>query len=148
MSEHQLFYDKLREQISVFSEKHLKKASGVSEVILLAPDIFVLLTRLVRDAQVPATHKARLAGAIAYFASPVDLIPEVIVGPVGYLDDMVVSVFVLDGLLNDVDHEVVVKHWPGKANLLDMIQQVLAIAREFLSPRILKKLKNKADKGA
>jgi hypothetical protein len=33
-----------------------------------------------------------VAGAIVYFLSPVDLVPEALVGPVGYLDDLIVMV--------------------------------------------------------
>ena len=46
---------------------------------------------LKRAARYLAKHpKWMVAGAIVYFISPFDLVPEALVGPLGYLDDAVV----------------------------------------------------------
>lgn len=52
------------------------------------------------------------SGAEARDARPIDLIPDFIPG-LGYLDDVVLVAIVLDGLLNHVDREIVLAHWPG-----------------------------------
>ncbi len=54
-----------------------------------------LIWSLVGDDRVPASRKALLAGALAYFALPFDLVPDEI--PVlGVLDDLVVVVLGVD----------------------------------------------------
>jgi len=49
------------------------------------------LFKLSVDARIPLAHKAQLAAAIAYFVSPFDLIPEGLIGPGGFLDDIALS---------------------------------------------------------
>jgi uncharacterized membrane protein YkvA (DUF1232 family) len=60
-----------------------------------APDDGRLLFALVRDPRVPAARKAALAGAAAYVASPIDLVPEW-VPLLGAVDDVVVVVLALE----------------------------------------------------
>ncbi len=129
------FYDKLRKKVSKYCGKY-------SEIILLAPDIFMLLIRLVKDKRVPAEHKGYLAAAIAYFISPIDLIPEALMGPFGYTDDIIISVIVLNKIINDVNDEVVVENWSGQGDILAIIQNVLTISHNIMG-RNLKALKKK-----
>lgn len=91
---HQRFYDKLRAKIEAFI-----KDKGVNDTaanyILLAPDLFVLLARLLLDKRVGVQSKAIAGVAVAYFITPIDFIPEALVGGVGLLDDVVLAVYAL-----------------------------------------------------
>lgn len=129
------FYDKLRKKVSKYCDKH-------SDIILLAPDIFMLLIRLIKDKRVPAEHKGYLAAAIAYFISPIDIIPEALVGPFGYMDDIVISVMVLNKIINDVDDEIIVENWSGQGDILAIIQNILTISHNIMG-RNLQVLKKK-----
>ncbi len=51
---------------------------------MFAPDLLHLLCKLTIDEDVPVKERAKLAAAIAYFISPIDLVPEAIVGIIGY----------------------------------------------------------------
>ena len=59
------------------------------------------------------TGKQKVGAAIAYFISPVDLIPEGLVGPAGYIDDVALAAYVLNSILNSVGPEVLEDHWAG-----------------------------------
>jgi hypothetical protein len=65
-----------------------KAPSLARDALLFAPDTFILLTRLARDPRVTGKNKVLLGSAIAYFVFPLDLMPEAIFGPIGYLDDL------------------------------------------------------------
>ena len=123
------FYDKLRKKISKYSGKH-------SDLILLAPDIFMLLFRLMKDKRVPAKHKGFLAAAIAYFISPLDIIPEALLGPFGYTDDIIIAVMVLNKIINEVSEEAVVENWSGRGNILALIQNILTISHNIIGKKL------------
>ena len=111
--EQQDFYRRIRKDISKWLEKN--SGNKWAEFILLAPDLFYLLTKLVLDEAVPAKKKAVVGAAIAYFISPIDLLPEAFLGPFGLLDDIAVAAYVLNNLLNELDPQIVLKHWPVNA---------------------------------
>ncbi|MGO0062225.1 YkvA family protein [Brevibacillus fluminis] len=138
--EHQRFYDKLRAKMERFiKEKGVN--DQISQVILLAPDLFVLLARLMVDKRVPLEAKAIVGLAVTYFISPIDLIPELVAGPLGMVDDVVLAVYALRKILLDVDQSIVLEHWNGKQNLLDVISSVVKTADELVGQNMVTKLK-------
>lgn len=137
--EHQRFYDKLRSKIERFI--HEKGVSdNVAKYVLLAPDLFVLLARLIVDKRVPVQSKTIAGIAIAYFIAPIDFIPEALTGPLGLTDDVVLAVYALRKILVDVDHAIVKEHWNGTEDLLDVITRVVKSADELIGRKVLRKI--------
>jgi len=134
------FYQQMRDSIRTWL-----KGKGANyqfaKYLLAAPDLFHLLCRLALDKEVPVGEKAKLAGAIAYFISPLDLIPEVLVGPLGYIDDVAVAAWVLHGLVNKTNPEIVRRHWAGDGDVLDLVQQVLQVASEMVGSGLWAKIR-------
>lgn len=97
----------------------------MKELLLLLPNLARLVLGLARDPNVPAATKVVLVAAAVYLASPVDLLPDFIPF-VGYLDDVVLVAVVLDGLLNQLDRALLLKHWPGDPATLE---KTAAVAR-------------------
>ena len=84
------------------------------------PDCVVLFQRLLTDPRVDWWRKALLVVAIAYLASPIDLIPDFI--PVaGQVDDAIVVVLALRLLLHGSGERLLVEHWPGPRRSLQLI---------------------------
>ncbi|MHA1988888.1 MAG: YkvA family protein [Promethearchaeota archaeon] len=137
------FYQKIRKDVKLWMNENLDKENKWSDYILLAPDIFHLLCKLSLDKEIPSGKKFKLAAGIAYFISPIDLIPEGLVGPVGYLDDIAVSAYILNDLINEVDPRIVRKHWAGESDILDVIKTVLANADKMIGSRLWNKIKTK-----
>jgi len=135
------YYQKLREKFRKWASSKEGKTNKWTEYLLFAPDLFHLLCKLSIDKDVPAKQKAKLAGAIAYFACPIDLIPEAIVGPVGYIDDIALAAYVLDSIINNTGPAVVKKHWAGDQDVLEVIQHILEVADEMVGSGLWKKLK-------
>lgn len=90
-----------------FSEKKFwrklhrySKKTGV-QVIYAA----LLLYYMMQSKEVPLTAKAGIAGALAYFVLPTDLIPDIAV-MIGYSDDIAVILYTLSQVVDHITPEV------------------------------------------
>lgn len=142
---HDDFYKALRARVAAWLEQH-GRGFRHAQVLLLAPDLFHLMCRLALDKRVPAPQKAKLAAAIAYFVSPIDLVPEALVGPAGYVDDVALAAYVLNGLVNAGHGQIAEEHWAGEGDVLSAIQQVLAVADELIGAGLWKKIRSAFDR--
>ena len=135
------FYQQLRIKIRNWLESKDGRQHKWAEYLMFAPDLFHLLCKLSLDPEVPSKEKAKLAGAIAYFILPVDLIPEALTGPIGYVDDIALAAYVLNRIVNNTSEEVVQKHWAGDGDVLKIIQQILKVADEMVGSGLWRKVK-------
>lgn len=135
------FYDRMRESIRRYLENKGSVAGTTGEYLLLAPDVFVLLWRLVNDGRVSAKNKVMLGSGLAYFLFPLDIMPEGLLGPIGYLDDLVFGVYLLNKMLTDTDVAILREHWSGRDDVLDTIRNVLNAADNLVGKDILGKIK-------
>ena len=138
---HEDYYQRLRAQIRDWLKSDEGRRHQWADYLLFAPDLFHLLWKLSTDADVGAGDKVKLVGALAYFIAPLDLMPEMLVGPIGYLDDIALTAYVLNAMLNHTDPQVLRRHWAGDGDVLEIIKKVLAAADKMLSAKILGKLK-------
>lgn len=134
------FYQSLRARMTEWLRRGGSK-NRWAEYLMWAPDLFHLLVKLSLDRNVPSSEKAKLAGAIAYFISPLDLLPELVLGPVGFLDEVVLAAYVLQSLLKSTSPEVVRKHWAGDEDVLALVKKILDAAEDMLGGSRLDKLK-------
>ncbi|MGK2856968.1 MAG: YkvA family protein [Thermoanaerobaculia bacterium] len=135
------FYDRIRNKIKDYIAHRGAKLGTAADLLLFAPDVFMLLFRLMRDARVSATNKVLVGTGIAYFVLPIDILPEAIIGPMGYVDDLILGVFILNRVLTDTDAEIVREHWSADGDVLVMVRRVLEAADSLVSPRVLAKIK-------
>jgi len=135
------FYDRMRESIRKYLDKKGSVAGTAGEYLLLAPDVFVLMWRLVNDSRVDAKNKMMLGSGIAYYLFPLDIIPEAIFGPMGYIDDLVFAAYLLKRMLSDTDAAILREHWSGRGDILDSIRGVLEAAESLVGKDILSKFK-------
>ena len=114
------------------------RQTTLKEYALIAPRLVKLMVRLMRDPRVPPRSKAVLVVVVAYLASPIDVIPDMIPG-VGQLDDIVIAAFALDYMINQVPVEILKEHWDGDEDVLEIIRNIAEIAASLV-PRWLKRL--------
>ena len=138
------FYDRIRKSIHAFVENKGGAVEKTADYLLLVPDVFILLWRLANDKRVSGKDKVLLLSALAYFVSPFDLIPEAIVGPIGYLDDLVFAVYVLNKMIIDSGSEIVHEHWSGSEDVLHMIERVLGAADGLIGTEVFGRIKKMA----
>lgn len=82
-----------------------------------------------------------LLAVLSYFISPIDLIPEAVLGPLAFTDDIALGAFVVNQLLNHIDPQVLKKHWLGDGDALHAIKKVLAVAEKMVGSKIWRKLR-------
>jgi uncharacterized membrane protein YkvA (DUF1232 family) len=136
------FYHELRAKFKTWLDSEEGKNHKWAEYLLAAPDLFHLLCKLSIDKDVPISEKAKLAGAIAYFVSPIDLLPEALIGPLGYADDVSLAAYVLNQIVNKTDPEVIQRHWAGEGDVLELIQRILERADEMVGSGLWRKLRD------
>ena len=95
------------------------------------------------DKDVPISKKAKLAAAIAYFISPLDVIPEAFFGPIGYLDDVALTAYILNNLINEIDPQIITRNWAGERELLNLIKTILVNSDKYLGRGLWNKIKGR-----
>jgi uncharacterized membrane protein YkvA (DUF1232 family) len=101
------------------------------EIALFLPRFVVLLKRLMADPRVPRRNKWIAGAVVLYLVSPIDVIPDFIPG-LGQLDDVIVVLLALHGLLNRVDESVLVEHWGGDADVIRMVRSGVSAAAHLV----------------
>lgn len=101
------------------------------EAALLIPNLVKLITRLLRDPRVPIKRKVALGLVLGYVVSPIDLIPDFVIG-LGRIDDIVLISVALDQMLNGPEAHLVIEHWDGSIDSLDLVRSVVAWGVEIV----------------
>lgn len=135
------FYQNLRGHVRQWADSEKGRKHRFADLLLLAPDLFHLLCKLSLDPEVPLRHKTKLVMVIAYLVSPIDLIPEAFLGPVGYVDDIALAAWGLNKLVNETSSELVRRHWAGEEDVLDVLGRVIAAADRMVGGGLWKRLK-------
>lgn len=89
------------------------------------PSVLRLIVRAMRSPRISNATKSKILVSGLYVCSPIDLVPELLLGRLGYVDDLLIIVSVLDGLFNFEDPEVIRDLWPGRSEELLHVQQGL-----------------------
>lgn len=115
------WYETWRERIRLWVSAHAD--DDTAAIVLLVPDLLALVVRLARDQRVPFMLKGQLLLAAAYVLSPVDLIPEALVGVIGLGDDAGVLVLVLMWIrgIASLDRQVLRENWSGQGDVFEVI---------------------------
>lgn len=136
------FYDRLRQRILRVVEKRGGKMSeGAVKTLLLVPDVFILLVRLLLDKNVPGSTRAMIGGALAYFILPADLLPEMILGGAGFMDDLVLATAVLSQTFGGELEPYARRHWSGPEDLRVVLRDISATAQSLLGKNLYDRLK-------
>jgi uncharacterized membrane protein YkvA (DUF1232 family) len=135
------FYQKLRIKINEWLKSEDGSKNKWAKYLIWAPDLFHLICRLSIDKEVPPKEKTKLIVAIAYFISPIDLLPEAVLGPVGYIDDIAVVAYVLNSMINNIGSDIIQKHWVGEDDVLEVIKHILDVADEMVGSGLWARLK-------
>jgi uncharacterized membrane protein YkvA (DUF1232 family) len=91
-----------------------------SEVLTLTSEIYYLCTMMVYSKEISQNEKNMLYKSIAYFLLPHDLYSENIHGPKGYLDDVMLCLYVLN-LISKRHIDVLYENWILKPSKLDKL---------------------------
>ncbi|HEX3048684.1 MAG TPA: DUF1232 domain-containing protein [Bacillota bacterium] len=135
--------DSFRERFLAWTQKNAGAlVKEVAEIILTIPDLLTLFINLAKDPRIASVLKLKIALCIAYVLTPVDLIPEILAGPLGFADDAVAMGFLITGLVSEISPEIIREHWKGRPEVLELILKGhgLAAVISKLPEGILRKL--------
>ncbi len=136
------FYDRLRERVlATVQRRGGKLGSRTTEALLMVPDVFMLLVRLTLDKEVPKATRTLLGGALAYFVLPLDLLPEAVVGPTGYIDDVILGLAVLAQAFGRQLEPYTAKHWSGSRSIREVMGDALGAADSLLGANLYDRLR-------
>ena len=94
--------------------------SSVASFVRLLGDVVLLLKDLATDPRVPRQDKIVAGLAAAYLVSPVDLVPDWLLG-VGQADDVAVVALAFRRLLNGAGYDVIYELWRGSDEGLTLV---------------------------
>lgn len=135
-------YTRLRRRINTWLQQRGRMGEAASPYLLLLPDLFALILRLIRDPRVSQSAKLQLLAVTAYVISPIDLIPDFLL-PLGLIDDTIAAALVLNRVLNLMDQageDMLREHWEGPGDILETIRRVADASNNLLNRRILQRL--------
>ncbi|MGO8964823.1 YkvA family protein [Mycobacterium sp.] len=100
----------------------------MQDLVRLLPDLLRLLKRLAVDPQMPRRIRIGLFLLLAFVASPIDVIPDVI-PVIGFADDVIIIGLVLRWISRAAGQEALAKHWPGTLDGLATLRRLCGIPR-------------------
>ena len=133
------YYENLATKVAGWDQKigHARKRHALLRVfpvdqlvglVLVVPAVVHLLISLVNDDQVSRKTRYKIYLALGYFLFPLDLIPEAVVGPIGYIDDVVIALRLIDTILNgDNEQEIarIGELWQRSPEELDKLRTLV-----------------------
>ena len=105
---------------------HRPSRELVGPAIRLLPDLVRLVRSLLADPATPRSVKLALGGLLVYLVSPLDLIPDFLLG-VGSIDDLVTSAIVLRWAGRRVGLEDLRAHWSGSEEGFAVLRRLLGL---------------------
>ena len=96
---------------------------GVEEYLLLLPDLVRLLKGIATDPEMPRRIQIAMFALLAFVASPIDLIPDII-PVIGLADDVILIALVLRWVIHTADESTLAKHWPGTPEGLSAVRRL------------------------
>ncbi len=125
MNEFGILYDNFRNALLRWSASWFGRPGEVLMLYLfLLPDLVRLMVNLLVDQRVFLFDKLFVAGVLMYIISPLDFFPEILVGPFGLIEDLLLALAVLYRLMsNPHNTEAILEHWKGDRGTIVKIQR-------------------------
>lgn len=109
------------------------------ELLFFLPDLTVYLIKFLADEEVPHHTKMSITTALVYILVPSDLIPELLLGPFGMIDDVYVALYVIVETLfiSEISDDKIRKYWPGKTEDLLSLKEKYAEISNLLGANLV-----------
>jgi uncharacterized membrane protein YkvA (DUF1232 family) len=130
-------YDAIRDSALKWSQRWFGNFGEIAMLyIFLLPDLVRLMINLLADSRVFILDKIFVAGVLIYIISPIDVFPEILTGPFGLVEDLILALIVLYRLLsNPYNTAAIQEHWKGDPNVMAKIQQWSQYIRMLMQKR-------------
>ena len=102
---------------------------GVEDYLRLLPDLVRMLKGLAMDRSMPRQIRIAMVALLAFMASPIDLIPDVI-PVIGYADDVILIAVTLRWVIRSAGTDALARHWPGSEDGLEAVCRVVGATNQ------------------
>jgi uncharacterized membrane protein YkvA (DUF1232 family) len=134
------FLSQLNRQLDTWLNSSEGENHEHRELLAQVPNIFSLLCKLADNNVVSEKSKSKLAIAKTYFVKEFDLMPEVIIGPVGYQDDLVISALAIRFVMDYDSKDIVRDSWEGNEDIIALIADIINNAVDYVGQEIYRQL--------
>ena len=124
------FYDTLIDNLESYNGEY-------ASFIDCGPNLFKLLCDIL-EYNIEKETRKDICGAIAYYVVPMDVIPEQIYGPYGYIDDIFLSVYVLRVVAGKYGYDFIQKIWDKPQDIKNVMDDCESKALEVLKEEEIK----------
>lgn len=118
------FYDTLIENLDSYNGEY-------ASFIDCGPNLFKLLCDIL-DHDINKDLRLKICGAIAYYVVPMDVIPEQIYGPYGYIDDIFMSVYALRQVADEYGYDFLQEIWEHDGDIKEVMDDCFDKSQEVL----------------
>lgn len=126
------FYDALIENLDSYNGEY-------ASFIDCGPNLFKLMCDLL-EYDILQEIRKELCSAIAYYVVPMDIIPEQIYGPYGYIDDIYISVYVLRIVADEYGYDFIQKIWDKPQDIKNVMDDCERKSLEVLKEDEIKSI--------
>ena len=123
------FYDILFDKLNSFDEDY-------DSFIDYGPNLYKLLCDCLNSPKLNSELRLNISAAIAYYVVPMDVIPEQIYGPYGYIDDIYISVFVLRKVAHELGYDFLQELWSNDEDVENIIEICFKETVEVLEDKV------------
>jgi uncharacterized membrane protein YkvA (DUF1232 family) len=135
------FHSQIQDRLDRWFETDEGRAYPHRHLLVQVPDLFRLIVDLLVDERVPKRVRGHLVATLITVMSPADFLPENLLGPIGYEDDLLIMALVMFRVLEYLPEEVVLENWKGDENLLTLIPSILNSAERMVGPKLWRRLR-------
>ncbi|MEA4956569.1 hypothetical protein SDC9_07704 [bioreactor metagenome] len=125
ISEFKDFYIALQENLDSYNGEY-------APFIDYGPELFKLLCDILDDKRISADLRLKISAGISYYVVPMDVIPETIYGPYGYIDDIYLTVYVLKEVTKIHGYELLEQFWHSGEKISDVMDICFEKSKEVL----------------
>lgn len=119
------FYYTLKENLETYNGEY-------ASFIDCGPNLFKLLCDVLDEEAIDRDSRNEICSAIAYYVVPMDVIPEQIYGPYGYIDDIYITVYVLRKVAEKYGYDLLQKVWDFPNNVKEVMDDCYEKSFEVL----------------
>jgi uncharacterized membrane protein YkvA (DUF1232 family) len=103
-------------------EEGVKNYKGdYHEIIRFCPELYRLLTKMLFDSNLEQKYRSMVLVSVGYFIIPQDLYPEEDLGPVGFIDDLMLLIFVLRAIEEEYGIDELLMYWDDNSENLEYL---------------------------
>lgn len=124
--------NKFKDYFDVLSDNLSSYDGDYASFIDHGPNLYKLLTDVLNEDNINSDLRLEVSAAIAYYVIPMDVIPENIYGPYGYIDDIFISAYVIKKMADNLGYEILEKYWIGTENLETVVDECYNRSLEVL----------------